>query len=94
MKIVNLHMAKTHLSRLVEEAARGDEITIAKAGRPIARLVPVEDIKPRRFGLLRGRIEISDDFDAPLPKELLALFEGAPPVRRAKAPAKRRRTRK
>ena len=76
MAMVNTHEAKTHLSRLVEEAANGDEITIAKAGRPIARLVAVEPSQPRVPGLLRGRIEMAHDFDAPLPPDLLALFEG------------------
>jgi prevent-host-death family protein len=92
MKVVNLHKAKTHLSRLVEEAANGDEITIAKAGKPIARLIAVEPSAPRVPGLLRGRIEMADDFDAPLPAGLLALFEGgavAPVAKRSKARRKR-----
>jgi prevent-host-death family protein len=89
MKVVNLHKAKTHLSRLVEEAANGDEITIAKAGRPIARLVAVEAEQPRVPGLLRGRIEMADDFDAPLPADLLALFEGGPTA--SKAPRRKPR---
>jgi len=75
MKTVNIHAAKTHLSRLVEEAAAGQEIVIAKAGKPIARLVPL--LKPResrRIGALAGQIWISDDFDAPLPPEILRGF--------------------
>ena len=62
---VNIHEAKTHLSRLVERAAEGEEIVIAKAGTPRARLVPMEE-RPkgkRRFGLFEGEIEIADDFD-------------------------------
>ena len=77
MKSVNVHEAKTHLSSLLEEVARGNEIVIAKAGKPIARLVPITNIPPKRVpGLLRGRIRIADDFDAPLPDEILAEFEG------------------
>jgi prevent-host-death family protein len=74
---VNIHEAKTHLSQLVEDVARGDEIVIAKAGKPVARLVGVAaNPAPRRPGLLRGKIRIGDDFDAPLPEDILALFEG------------------
>jgi prevent-host-death family protein len=76
---VNIHEAKTQLSRLVEEAARGREIVIAKAGRPIARLVPLAvPVRRKRLGLLRGKIRISADFDAPLPDGVLAAFEGRP----------------
>jgi len=72
---VNIHEAKTHLSQLVEDAARGDEIVIAKAGRPVARLVAVDDDRtPRPRGLLKGKIWIADDFDAPLPEEILQSF--------------------
>ena len=75
MRQVNIHEAKTHLSRLVEEAARGDEIIIAKAGKPVARLVSVDtDTTPRPRGLLKGKIWIADDFDAPLPQEILQSF--------------------
>jgi prevent-host-death family protein len=75
MKTVNIHAAKTHLSSLVEEAAAGEEIIIAKAGKPVARLVAVE--KPafhRAYGALKGRIHVADDFDAPLPPEILKDF--------------------
>lgn len=75
-KPVNLYDAKTHLSELVERAAAGEEIVIAKAGRPRARLVPLAAERPvRRPGRGRGRIELSADFDAPLPPDLLARFE-------------------
>lgn len=75
-KPVNIHAAKTHFSRLVERAARGEEIVIARAGRPVARLVPLgAAARPRRPGLLKGRIRIRKDFDAPLPDESLRLFE-------------------
>ena len=78
MPTVNIHAAKTHLSRLVEQAAAGEEIVIAKAGKPMAKLVPL-DAAPtgkRRLGGPVGKIEIPDDFDAPLPDDVLAAFEG------------------
>ena len=75
MKQVNIHQAKTHLSRLVEEAAGGEEIVIAKAGKPVARLVALNQRKaPRRPGALKGKIWISEDFDAPLPPEIAKAF--------------------
>lgn len=74
--VINIHEAKTHLSRIVEEVAAGSEVIIAKAGRPIARLVPLEQTGSRKeLGLLRGRFEVPDDFDAPLPPDLLDGFE-------------------
>jgi prevent-host-death family protein len=75
MKTVNLHAAKTHLSRLVDEAVAGQEIVIAKAGKPMVRLVPVAAKRRRTgFGSLKGKIWISDDFDAPLPDDILRAF--------------------
>ena len=77
MRQVNIHQAKTELSQLLEDVARGDEIIIAKAGKPIARLIPVVATnQPRPRGLLKGRIVTAADFDAPLPAEVLASFEG------------------
>jgi prevent-host-death family protein len=74
---VNIHAAKTQLSRLVEEAATGREIVIAKAGRPVARLVPLASpVRQKHLGLLKGKIRVSADFDAPLPDDLLDAFEG------------------
>jgi prevent-host-death family protein len=74
---VNVHEAKTHLSRLLERVERGEEIVIARGGTPIARLVPYRaDRTPRQPGALEGRIKVSDDFDAPLPPEVLAAFLG------------------
>jgi len=79
MSQVGIHQAKTHLSCLVEMAASGQEIVIAKAGKPIARLVPyVAKGKVRRPGQLRGRLRIKKSFDQPLPKDILASFEGKP----------------
>jgi prevent-host-death family protein len=64
---VNIHEAKTHLSRLVEDVAGGSEVLIAKGGRPMARLVPLRrDETPRRPGLLRGKLRIADEFDRAL----------------------------
>jgi len=76
MRTINIHAAKTHLSRLVEAAAAGEEIVIAKAGKPVARLCPLPQPKPKReLGRLRGKLIVPDDFDAPLPDEILDLFE-------------------
>lgn len=77
MHIINIHEAKTHFSKLIEAVARGEEITIAKAGKPIARLCPLAITKPKRTpGLYKGKITITDDFDAPLPDDILDDFEG------------------
>jgi len=72
---VNVHQAKTHLSRLLARVTHGEEVIIAKGGRPIARLVPVEEPPVRRVaGTARGRIDIAPDFDAPLPEDVLRGF--------------------
>jgi prevent-host-death family protein len=79
MQTVNIHAAKTHLSRLVDAAAAGEEIVIARAGKPVARLVPLQDAEARprrRLGMLAGKISIPADFDAPLPDGILGAFEG------------------
>ena len=75
-KMVNVHAAKTHLSRLLDEACAGEDIVIARAGRPVARLVPCVPAKQRRGGFAAGKgaVWISDDFDAPLPDALLRAF--------------------
>lgn len=74
--VINIHEAKTHLSRIVEDVAAGHEVVIAKAGRPMARLVPIGGTPlPKKLGLLKGRIKVPDDFNAPLPDELLDNFE-------------------
>ena len=80
MSQVNIHEAKTHLSRLVKEAAKGKKIVIAIAGKPAARLVPLEAApgKKRKPGRLKGKIHIAGDFDAPLPDELLKQFNKGP----------------
>jgi prevent-host-death family protein len=77
VETVNIHHAKTHFSRLVERAAAGEEIIIARGGKPVAKLVPLaRDLTPRRPGSMRGLIRMAEDFDAPLPPEILAGFTG------------------
>jgi prevent-host-death family protein len=77
MTTVNIHEAKTHLSRLVDEVAAGAEIIIAKAGKPMARLTPISaPVGKKKLGLLKGKIKVPDDFNAPLDDETVASFEG------------------
>jgi prevent-host-death family protein len=72
---VNIHSAKTHLSGLLKRVQAGEEIVIAKSGKPIARIVPIaEPPKPRVPGGAKGLMTMSDDFDAPLPDDLLEEF--------------------
>jgi prevent-host-death family protein len=74
---VNIHEAKTHFSRLLQRVAAGEEITIARAGVPVARLVPIAQRENRRpLGFARGEVWVADDFDAPLPDDLLKQFYG------------------
>ena len=75
--IYDLHEAKSSLSQLVDRASSGEEIIITKAGKPMAKLVPMPQVrKPRVPGGWEGKVVISDDFDAPLPEDLQAAFEG------------------
>jgi len=79
MQTVNVHAAKTHFSRLLDEVAAGEEIIIAKAGKPVAKLVPLhssDNRAKRQLGILAGRATIPSDFDAPLPDVVLDAFEG------------------
>ena len=77
MRTVNMHEAKTQLSRLAEAVAAGEEIIVAKAGKPMMKLVPLNsEPKPRRLGLLKGKIHMVENFDEPLPEEILDAFEG------------------
>ena len=77
MSQVNLYDAKTQLSRLVDRAAAGEEIIIAKGGRPLARLVPLAArTHPRALGRLAGEVWIGPDFDAPLPEDVAKAFDG------------------
>ncbi len=75
MSEVGVHEAKTHLSRLLRRVAAGEEIVIAKGGKPVARLVPVDMPTERQLGRDRGLFVVPDDFDAPLPDELIEDFE-------------------
>jgi prevent-host-death family protein len=77
VKKVNIYDAKTQLSRLVEEAAAGRDVVIARAGRPVARLTQVEAGGKRRLGVLDGRFRIPNDFNRPLPEEVIRAFEGS-----------------
>ncbi len=77
MKMINIHEAKTQLSKLIEEAEGGMEIVIARAGKPAVKLVPYKPVKPdRKPGSMKGKLWISDDFNDPLPDDILAYFEG------------------
>ena len=73
MKTVNVHKAKTELSRLLERVERGEQVIIARNGKPVAKLVPYSG-EPRRPGRLKGKIRIRRDFDSPLPPEIAAAF--------------------
>jgi prevent-host-death family protein len=79
MQTVNVHAAKTHFSRLVDRAAAGEEIIIAKAGKPVAKLVPLTPLRhrpKRRLGALAGVAVVPPDFDAPLSDHVIDAFEG------------------
>ena len=75
MDLVNVHYAKTHLSRLLDRVAAGEEIVLSKNGKPVAKIVPVQAVS-RRPGRLKGKIKIAPGFDAPLPKDLSKAFRG------------------
>jgi len=79
LKIVNIHEAKTHLSRLVEEAAKGESFVIAKAGKPMVKVVRLEEPDPRakrRLGMLEGQMTVPDDFDTMFQDEIEKMFYG------------------
>jgi prevent-host-death family protein len=77
MQIINIHQAKTNLSRLIEKTLSGEDVIIAKAGKPVAKLVAYkEKAKPRKFGLLKGKIWISDDFNDEDPEINKLFYEG------------------
>ncbi|MDA2919093.1 type II toxin-antitoxin system Phd/YefM family antitoxin [Desulfobacterota bacterium AH_259_B03_O07] len=76
IKTVNVHEAKTHLSKILSRVLNGEEIVISKAGKPVARLVPIiEKKKNRKPGTAINKIQIKKDFEAPLPKYLIKQFE-------------------
>src|ERR1700689_37824 len=77
MTTINIYEAKTQLSKLVEQAAAGEDVIIARGGKPVARLTRLQPPRRKlRFGLLKGKVKLSADFDAPLPADVLAQFEG------------------
>lgn len=81
MRQVNIHEAKTHLSRLADEAGAGETIILAKAGKPVAKLVPLDEPQlkkkePRKLGFLDGKFNVPDDFDTMFQDEIIAMFEG------------------
>jgi prevent-host-death family protein len=74
---IDIYHAKIQLSRLVDQAAGGQDVLISRAGKPVARLTRLEEVKRRvRFGLLKGSMKLAKDFDAPLPKDIQERFEG------------------
>jgi len=77
MTTINIYEAKTQLSKLVEKAASGQDVIIARGGKPVARLTRLEAPQKKiRFGLLKGKVKVAKDFDAPLPEDLIGQFEG------------------
>jgi prevent-host-death family protein len=77
METVNIYDAKTRLSQLVDKAASGEDVVVSRNGKPLVRITRLDATKRRiRFGLLKGRFTIPEDFDAPLPDDALASFEG------------------
>lgn len=75
-RVVNIHEAKTHLSRILDEVAAGREVIIAKAGKPVARLAPLaQTARRKQLGLLKGKLKVPDDFNKPLSDDELAIFE-------------------
>jgi prevent-host-death family protein len=76
MRIVDIHEAKAHFSKLMDAVIHGCEIVIAMAGKPVAKLSPINKKPKRKFGTYKGKIKIAKDFDVPLPDEILASFEG------------------
>ena len=76
MDAINVHEAKTHFSKLIERVGLGEEVTVAKAGRPVAKLVPIPPkVARRKPGSAKGSVRVSDDFDARLPEDLGRAFE-------------------
>jgi prevent-host-death family protein len=80
VRTVDINTAKVHLSWLLDVVAAGEEVVLVEAGKPVARLLPVRPRRqPRKPGLLKGKIWIADDFDDPLPEEIMAAFRGERP---------------
>lgn len=80
MNTVNIHEAKTHLSKLVDQAAKGKPFVIAKAGKPLVKVVALDaPVKQKRFGFLKGQIKVPDDFDTMYQDEIIRMFHGEEP---------------
>ena len=77
MKTVNIHEAKTHLSKLLEGVGQGESFIIAKAGKPVAKVTPFSDKPPQRIGFMEGQFQVPDDIDTPFKKEIEEMFYGA-----------------
>lgn len=79
--MTNIHEAKTHLSRLIELAESGEEVIIARAGKPVVRMIAYKEEKPpkRKPGAWKGKVEIGPEFDDPLPESIMAAFRGERP---------------
>ena len=77
MKTVNIHEAKTHLSRLIEEATKGEPFIIAKAGKPMVTVTPISEKRPQRIGFMEGQFEVPDDIDSMFAGEITDMFYGA-----------------
>jgi prevent-host-death family protein len=89
---VNIHEAKTHFSRILQRVAAGEEVTIARAGVPVARLIAIRDKTSKRpLGFARDKVWVADDFDAPLPDEILAGFYGGEPQAKKRAHPRKRK---
>ncbi len=78
MKTVNIHEAKTHLSRLLEGVANGESFVIAKSGKPLAKVTPILSKPPQRIGFLKGKVSVPDDFDTMFAEEIRSMFEDGP----------------
>jgi prevent-host-death family protein len=78
MKTVNMHEAKTQLSKLVDEAVKGEPFVIAKAGKPMVKVTMIDAAEPRRIGFLEGQFNIPEDFDTMFGGDIQAMFEGRP----------------
>lgn len=79
IRAINVHEAKTHLSRILADVEKGEEVVIARAGRPVAKVVPIDADERRaggRFGFLAGEVRVPEDFDTMLQDEIIAMFEG------------------
>ena len=76
METINIHEAKTHLSRLVEKAAKGEPFIIAKAGKPMVKVVPLDEEPKARMGFMKGQISVPEDFDTMMSKEIEEMFYG------------------